>query len=183
MRRKARTGKEAAGAAVGACDEGERAVVDVKQKPLGAFQQDLFARFVSFPQIHSHVHAARQQNLAPFEVRLDDSLGVEMSVGGQPFAAPLVRQLHPLYELLFRGAADVEDVFFFLLAVLFDFLGEKLRILQVVQTDAAPCNFVHVSRADAAGGRADLVFAKRHFLGSVKNAVPGHDEVHVAADQ
>ena len=97
-----------------------------------------------------------------------------MTVGGQPFAAPLVRQLHPLYELFFRCAANVEDVFFLLLAVLFDFLGEELRILQVVQADAAPGYLVHVSRADAAGGSADLVFPKGHFLGSVQYAVPGH---------
>ena len=158
-------------------------MVDVQQKPLGAFQKDLLSGFVGFPQIDSDVHAARQKHFSPFQVRLDDGLGVEMSVRGQPFASPLVGQLHPLYELFLRGAADIEDVFFLLLAMLSDFLRKEVRIFQIVQTDAAAGDLVHVGRAYAAGGRADLVFAQGHFLGSVQYAVPGHDEVHVAADE
>ena len=158
-------------------------MVDVEQKPLGAFQKDLLSGFVGFPKINSHVHAARQKDLAPLKVGLDDGFGVETPVRRQPFAAPLVGQHHPLFELFFRGAADAEDVFFLLLAVLFDFLREEGRILQVVQSYAAAGDLVHVSRADAAGGRADLVLAQSHFLGPVQYAVPGHDEVHVAADQ
>ena len=63
-----------------------------------------------------------------------------------------------------------------------DLAAQDLLVQQVLHADADARVLVHVARADAAAGGADLVLAELLLVGAVQQQVVRHDEVGVAAD-
>ena len=62
-----------------------------------------------------------------------------------------------------------------------DLAPQDLLVQQVLHADADARVLVHVARADAAAGGADLVLAELLLVGAVQQQVVRHDEVGVAA--
>ncbi len=64
----------------------------------------------------------------------------------------------------------------------FDLVAEDLRVVQILDADAAPGDLVLVGRPDAAFGGPNLLVAQKSFAHRVELAVVGHDEMGVAGD-
>ena len=149
----ARAGCSAAGCGAGGGDKGVGAVVDVEHCALGAFEDDVVARFAVAVGGKCYVGDERA-----------DARGV-----GEPFGGDVVvgdgRGVVVVFEL------EVVEVHQFAQA-----FAEGFRVHEVGQSQAAARDFVFVGGADAASGGADFVGAARGFACLVERAVARQDE-------
>jgi hypothetical protein len=133
-------------------------VIDVEQRPLGAFEENVVAA----------ADRLGQQGRAAADVlgnlrRVFAVFGEDLFLVEGRFAEEFLEQ-----EVLFR-----QD--------LLQLAAEGLWLDQVTHADAAAADLVFVGRADAAPGGADLTVGYL-LAGDVDGLVPRHDDVQVAVD-
>mmetsp|Transcript_23197 Transcript_23197/g.54782 ORF Transcript_23197/g.54782 Transcript_23197/m.54782 type:complete len:566 (+) Transcript_23197:2995-4692(+) len=141
-----------AGNTVAGGDVGVGAVVDVQQRALRAFEQDVLAGQVGLVDHVADVGQHRLDGLGHLHRLLEDRLE------GQLFA------LQKAFE---REVVQVQQ--------LAQLLGETLGVLQVLGTQRAAGDLVLVGRADALAGGADLAAAAA-FPQRLARLVHGHVE-------
>ena len=142
-------------------DERVRAVIEIEQRALGAFEEDALAGSRSARSTSSDVSATygASRSAKPSCVD-DDVLDVER--------LEVVHALQP--DVLLR---DRE----------LELLPEDLRVEQVLHADPDARRLVRVRRADAAPRRTDLEPSEPSLSRPVERDVPGHDEMGVAGDE
>ena len=158
MRRHPGTGAGAAGRGVGRGDERIGAVVDIEERALRAFKQNIRA-------------------VADLFVQQDDGVLHERL---QVFARLIVFRKYRLERKRFGAERFEDDVVFLDAGGKFGF--EFDRINQVADAQADAGGLVAVSGADAALGGADLVFALEHFAGAVQLAMIREHDVRRLAE-
>jgi hypothetical protein len=121
-----------AGDAIAGRDERVRAVVDVQQRPLRAFEEDPLAAARMLAERVADVSDHRPEPLRSGQRRLEDRLEGDR-LGVEPLDEHRVVHPHQLLALL----------------------GESLRVLQVLHADGAARHLVLVGRADALARGAD----------------------------
>ncbi len=146
-------GSGVAGHAVRRGDERIGAVVDIEQRALRAFEQQVAAGLVRCVQLRRHVADHRTQ------ARHQGHRVVEGLLEVDRFAAQVVHQ----HEVV-------------VFQVFLQLLGEALFVEHVGDADRAARHFVFVGRADALAGGADLVFAALGFARLVDGDVVRQDD-------
>jgi hypothetical protein len=122
-----------------------------------------------------------QQNLAPLvQGAVDEQRRV-----GHVRTNPLGERLEVACDLLQvqrRNAVDPFEPHVLLRERNLDLLAEDLRVEQVLHTDSKPGGFVRVARPDATLRRADLQIAESPFARLVDRDVPRHDQVRLTGE-
>ena len=134
-------------------------MVDVEEGGLGALEEDLFAAREDFVQNDARIGHIGAQFLGVCQVFLQHGVVVER-----------------------LAAVDFGNDVIFGLDVDGQFFREDLGIHEIADTDAHTGHFIHVARADAAFGRADLGLAQGFFLEFVQALMVRQDHVSTVAD-
>lgn len=153
LRTDARAGSRRTRDAVARRDERIGAVVDIEQRALRAFEQQIAAVGVDVVETARHVGDHRLQTVGVAQHRVERLL--EVDCGGA--------------EVLREHEVVIVEVFA-------QTLGKRLRIEQVLHAQATARDLVFVGRADAAAGRADLARAAARFAALVDRDVVRQDQ-------
>ena len=148
----------AAGDGVAAGDERVGAEVDVEQRALGALEERVLVLVEGVVDQQARVADVGLEALGVAEQLVGHLVGVEDADVVALQQEVLLLQRRP------------------------DLAPQDLLVEQVLHADADARVLVHVARADAAAGGADLVLAELLLVGAVQQQVVRHDEVGVAAD-
>ena len=152
-------GRGGRGDRVGRRHERIRAVVEVEQRRLRAFEQH---------------ELAVAERVVDVERRVGD-------VRAQPLRIPLVLRRHGL-EVERLRLVDALEPEVLLGERDLDLLPQDLRVEHVLDADAEPHRLVGVAGPDAAARRADREAAEAVLARLVDREVPRHDQVRVARD-
>ncbi len=156
----AQAGAGAAGDGVGRSNVGIGAEIDIQHGALCAFEQHPFAVVDITVDKHRYVFDIGIDALVELDIVVDDLIRVH-DIG--------IIDAFQEFVLAF----DVGQQFFF----------QRGPVQQVDDADAAAVVLVHIGRADAAAGGADLAAAVVPLLGRIQQLVIGHDQMGAMADK
>src|SRR6185503_12232878 len=131
------------------------AVIDVEERALRTFEHDRLAFGAGLMEEDGHISDPRLHSLPGLRERLEHLSSVHRRLTNQPI---------PSFD------------------VVRDCVGERGRISQIADTNAAARDFVFIRGPDAARGRADLSLASPCLTQQIQIAVVRKDQMRLVAD-
>ena len=150
-------GASAAGDRIGGSDEGVTPMIEIQQRPLGAFEEHVLAAGEGALHQPRGVIEMGAEAFAPRRRHLDQRVDFEG------------RTTHPLEQEVLVGQRTADP------------FAQDRRVEEVFHAEANPPGPIAVRRSNAAPGRANLRVAEPRLVADVQGHVVRHDHVRAAA--